>query len=150
MARSATISATTTMPAMPAVVHVAGSASTSTLPATQARSAAKITRAQACGRVSREATQAQSAPKAITPRPSSSKTMARSRPATETGACGGQPANGPAKIASTAPETTEKTALPHRVRRSRRSDEAFMTSSLGCTNAPEVASPRRLQQLRAR
>ena len=35
------------MPAMPAVVHVAGRASTSTLPATQARSAAKITRAQA-------------------------------------------------------------------------------------------------------
>ena len=46
------------MPAMPAVVHDAGSASTSTLPATQARSAAKITRAQACGSVSREATQA--------------------------------------------------------------------------------------------
>ena len=73
MARSATIKATTTMPAKPAAVHVAGSASTSTLPATQARSAAKITRTQALGRSRREATQAQSAPKAITPRPRSSQ-----------------------------------------------------------------------------
>ena len=127
---SATISATTTMPTKPAMVHVAGNTSTSTLPATQAMSAAKITRAQACGSVSREATQAQSAPKAITPMPSSSKTIARSRPISETGPCVAQAANGPAKAASTAPETTEKTALPHRVRRSRRSDEAFMTSSL--------------------
>src|SRR5471030_1637573 len=102
-ARSATITASTTMPTTPAVVHDAGSNNTTTLPATQARSATKTTRAQVPGSGSREAIQAQSTPKITTPTPSSSSTMAKSRPATASGAVAAAAANGVAKAVNNAP-----------------------------------------------
>ena len=51
-------------------------------------------------------------------------------------------ANGPAKIASAAPEITEKAALAQSVRRSRRSDETVIVSSLCVADAREIASGR--------
>ena len=65
---------------------------------------------------------------------------------TAAGAVAAALANGAAKIASPAPQRTEKTALPHRVRRSSRSVEAFMTSSLIC---PEGVSGRRRRRIGA-